>query len=201
MSRAEIKRHIDLQIISDWIEPKTRVLDLGCGRGILLEHLKSGKGVHGIGVDSDPQKILGCVKRGVSAYQGNADTLMHEFPDKFFDWVVCSRTVQELAKPETVINQALRVGKRLAMGFVNHGYWVNRVNIALHGRRVLNDVYPSPWHESNPSNPVTVLDFEEYCRDHKIAINQRVYLRGDWKTPCRFAPNLLAGYVLYDLSR
>ena len=201
MSRTEFRRHLDFQIINDWIDPNSRVLDLGCGRGILLEHLQREKNVTGIGVDSAPEKILGCVKRGVSAYQGDIEPVLGQFPDGFFDWVICSQTLPELTRPARIIEESLRVGQRLAMAFVNHGYWLNRWNMARYGHRVINEVYPRAWYHSNPSNPVSVRDFEGFCRTRQFNINRAVYLRGDWRNRCSVFPNLLAGYVLYDLSR
>jgi len=96
MSKLVEKRTVDMQIIGDWVEPGSRVLDLGCGRGVLLDYLQQTKQVRGLGVDLDFQKILGCVRRGVTAYQGDMEAFMHAFPDRFFDRVICSRTVQEL---------------------------------------------------------------------------------------------------------
>ena len=200
-SRTEFRRHLDFQIISDWIEADSRVLDLGCGRGILLEHLQRAKNVTGVGVDSDPAKILGCIKRGVSAYKGDINPFLGQFPDNFFDWVVCSRTLPELPQPARMIEESLRVGRRLAMGFVNHGYWFNRWNMIRYGHRAINEVFPRAWHQSNPSNPVSVRDFEGFCRNQSYDINRVVYLRGDWKTHCSVWPNFFAGYVLYDISR
>ncbi len=199
--RTQIKRETDLQIISGWIEPGSRVLDLGCGRGILLEHLARTKNIQGIGVDVDNRKILGCVKRGVPAYQGDAEKVLAEFPDRFFDWIVCSRTVQELARPRHVILEALRAGRRLAVGFVNFGYWLNRASLAWRGSRVRNDVYPDSWDQSPPVNPVAIRDFEKFCGRQNIRVERRIYLAGDWETPLRLLPNLRSGYALYSLSR
>ena len=95
MSRQIEKRTVDMQIIGDWVEPNTRVLDLGCGRGVLLDYLTQTKQVSGIGVDLDFAKISACVSRGLNAYQGDMTQFLREFPEKHFDRVICSRTVQE----------------------------------------------------------------------------------------------------------
>ncbi len=200
MKRQAIKRETDLQIVSDWVEQGARVLDLGCGRGILLEYLHQTRGIYGVGVDNDPQKILGCVKRGVNAYQGDIKQILSEFPDQYFDWVVCSRTLQELNKPKEVLFEAMRVGKRLAVGFVNFGFWLNRWHLFSRGQRVRNEVYPEVWHESRSMNPVSIADFESFCRDEGVSIHRRMYLGSDWKTPCRFLPGLFAGYALFEVS-
>jgi methionine biosynthesis protein MetW len=152
-------------------------------------------------VDTSFSKVTACIRRGLAAYQGDMEGFLREFPDGFFDHVLCSRTLQELSAPARVINEALRVGKRLAVGFVNHGYWENRVSLALNGRRLVNEVYPSEWSDSRPTNPVSLVEFERYCRANEIEMLRRVYLRGDWKTPCVYFRNLLSGYALYEVSR
>jgi methionine biosynthesis protein MetW len=195
------KRTVDMQIIGEWVDLHSRVLDLGCGRGELLDFLVQSKQVSGQGVDLDFRKVTECVRRGLVAYQGDMTGFMRAFPPKHFDRVICSRTVHELVHPTDVILEALRVGRALTVGFVNHGYWKNRVNVLLRGRKVRNVVYPEEWFESRPANPVTIADFEDFCRIKGIRVVRRVHLMGDWKTHCRALPNLLAGYALYDLTR
>jgi methionine biosynthesis protein MetW len=177
------------------------VLDLGCGSGLLLEHLQHAKDAQVVGVDSDLQSVIGCVGRGVTAYQGDIFEVLNFYPPNSFDWVVCSRTVQELAQPWPVLERALVVGRHVAVGFVNHGFWLNRWNMFRHGRRVRNEVYPEPWYKGRPSNPVTVGDFEEFCAAVGARVTRRAYLAGDWRTPCDFWPQLLAGYALYEFTR
>jgi methionine biosynthesis protein MetW len=195
------KRTVDMQIIGDWVEPNTRVLDLGCGAGALLDYLVQTKRVSGIGVDLEFAKITACVRRGLAAYQGDMTAFMRAFPDKHFDRVICSRTVQELGDPATVILEALRAGRTLTVGFVNHGFWKNRVNLLVRGRKIRNEIYKTEWFESRPANPVTIADFEHFCATQGIRIARRAHLSGNWRTPCRTLPNLFAGYALYDLSR
>ena len=201
MSLRAIKRTVDMQVIADWVEPGARVLDLGCGRGVLLDFLSQTKQVRGLGVDLDFAKVAACVRRGVTAYQGDMLELMRSFPEGHFDRVICSRTIEELPAPATVIGEALRVARRVTVGFVNHAYWKNRFGGVLAGRKPRNVVYPTAWQESRPANPVSVADFEAFCAADRIRIERRVYLRGDWQRPCRLRPNLLAGYALYDLAR
>lgn len=201
MSSLPAKRTVDLQIIADWVEPRSRVLDLGCGRGVLLELLAQTKQVSPVGVDLDVEKITACLRRGVSAYQGDMTTFMAGFADGHFDRVICSRTLEELPEPGRVLAEALRVGRAVTVGFVNHGYWKNRLDLLLRGRKPRNAVYTTEWFESRPSNPLSLADFEHFCATAGYRITRRALLRGDWKTPCGVLPNLLAGYAIYDLTR
>ncbi len=195
------KRTVDMQILADWIEPGARVLDLGCGRGVLLEFLAQTRRARAFGVDLDFGKISACVRRGLSAYQGEMLDYMRALPDGHFDHIICSRTLEEVPDPAAVIAEALRAGRAVTVGFANHGYWKNRYDTLLLGRKPRNPVYPDAWHESRPANPATLADFEDFCTASGYRVQRRAHLRGDWKTPCPLWPNLLAGYALYQLTR
>jgi methionine biosynthesis protein MetW len=201
MSKLVEKRTMDMQLIGEWVEPQSRVLDLGCGRGELMGYLVQAKQVLATGVDLDFTRISACVRRGLSAYQGDMTEFMRAFPDRHFDRIICSRTAHELDDPAGVILEALRAGSKVTVGFVNHGFWKNRLNVLFRGRKVRNIVYTTPWHESRPANPLTIADFEDFCREKNIRVARRAHLLGDWRTPCPVLPNLLAGYALYDLAR
>ncbi|MBS0664091.1 MAG: methyltransferase domain-containing protein [Verrucomicrobia bacterium] len=201
MNKVVEKRTVDMQIIGEWVAPGSRVLDLGSGRGALLDYLVQTKEVSALGVDLDFGRVTACVARGIPVYQGDMTAFMREFPDRYFDRVICSRTVQELDDPTGVILEALRVGRALTVGFVNFGFWKNRVDALTRGRKVRNEVYTTEWFESRPANPVTIADFEHFCAAKGITITRRAHLRGNWRSPCRFLPNLFAGYALYDLRK
>lgn len=200
MSRNDIKRQTDQQIISEWIGEGERVLDLGCGRGILLEHLLRTKHIRPLGVDVDLSKVQSCIRRGVPVYHGDADTLLQQFGDHTFDWVILSRTVQELQQPGKILAEALRVGSNLAVGFVNHGYWLNRWHMLRSGSRPTNEVFPLTWDAGCPYNPVTIKGFEAFVKERGFKIRQSVFLRGDWMRRAHGLPNLRAGYALYHLT-
>ncbi len=194
------KRQVDFQVIARWVGEGDHVLDLGCGRGVLLEYLQQKKSVYAVGVDIEIDKIISCIKRGVSAYHGDVYTLLKSFDTASFDRVIFSRSVDLLDDPEVILKEALRVGKRVTVGFVNHGFWRNRFSFITQGRRIQNEVYPKPWYETQPSNPFSVMEFESFCKTQNIKVEQREFLSGDWSTPCPFLPGLLAGYAIYDLT-
>ena len=201
MNTSTKKRNVDFQFIAEWVKDEDRILDLGCGRGVLLEYLKHTKSAYAVGVDNEFEKVLSCIKRGVIAYHGDVNSVLPRFETNCFVRVILSRSVDLINDPDAILGEALRVGKRATVGFINHGFWKNRFNYFFHGRRVINEIYPKTWYESNPSNPFSIEEFEDFCAVRKISIMDRVHLRGDWQKTCQFLPNYMSGYAIYDLSK
>lgn len=200
-AKADLRNEADAHIFGEWIGDDTRVLDLGCGRGALLSRLARKSGVYGVGVDSDHDKVSVCLGHGVNAIQGDMLAVLKSLPDRSFDWVVCSRVLQELSNPSEVVLEALRVGKRVAVAFVNHGHWRNRVSMLRYGHRLRTGQNPNPWYHSEPTNPLSVADFEDFCAHYGIVIGRRIFLGSDLKTRRTFLPKLSAGYGVYELLR
>lgn len=207
-NRYEVKKEADFKVIDEWVEDGSRVLDLGCGRGLLLEHLRESKGVEGLGFDLDLEKAISCVSRGVSVYQEDIRKGLQEFKEDSFDWVIFSRMVEELPEPGKILQEALRVGKRVAVSFVNHGYWRNRLHFIFRGKRVCNDVYPHRWESSHLSNHFSISEFEEFCENLSnkssnlsIRIGRKVFHKGDWVGTCSILPNFRAGLAIYEIVK
>lgn len=201
LRRTYKRRQIDFEIMAEWIEDNSRVLDLGCGRGVLLRELMDRKKVYGVGVDSNPEKIASCVKRGVNAFQEDVSGALSRFGEGTFDYVVLTRTLELIEEPGEVILQALTVGRSVLVGAVNRGYWRNRISFLLRGRAKKNAVYPLWWEESPLSNHLSVGELLAFAERKGLEVSRSVYLRGDWRTPCTILPNWLAGYAIFEIRR
>ena len=196
------KRQIDANVIAQWVNAGDRVLDLGCGRGVLLEYLKQKKSVNGVGVDISFEYILSCVKRGVTAYHGDIRQLLTKFENDTFDRVIFSRSVEFVNDPDIILAEGLRVGKHVTVGFLNHAFWKNRLSFFCKGRRfVVKDLQKRAWFEAQRSTPFSVSEFDAFCNLRKIRIVNRTYLSADLQSECTVLPNLFASYAIYDLAK
>ena len=205
-NRYEVKKEADFRAIDRWVNPREKVLDLGCGRGLLLEHLSESKEVFGLGIDRELNKSISCIARKVPIYQEEIFKGLSKFKDNSFDWVIFSRMIESLPEPGRILKESLRVGKRVAVSFVNHGYWRNRWNFLLEGKRVCNEVYPHQWESSHLSNHFSINEFREFCRrlqkeGMKVSLGRTVYYRGDWVKRCTFFPNLRAGLAIIEIQK
>lgn len=195
------KRQVDFQILFDWVQPGSRVLDLGCGRGVLLERLIQSRGVNGLGVDIELDKVTSCVRRNVPVYHGSIDEALRTFDSNSFDHVIISRTLEVIDNPAEIVRESLRVGKTVMVGLINHAWWINRFNLLTKGRRTVNVVLPDVWERSGKLTPFAIKDFESFCERENIEILRHHYFRGDWQRECKLFPNFFAGYALYEMLK
>jgi len=201
LRRTNKRRQIDFEIMANWIEEGSSVLDLGCGRGVFLKELQAKKKVRAIGVDSDPSKVASCIRRGVNVIQGDASRTLSEFNDDSFDYVIFSRTLEMISEPGAVIRRALRIGRSVLVGTINRGFWNNRLYFLLRGRGARNDVYPLNWEDSPLTNHLSVGELEAFVRRADLRIRRSIYLRGNWKSRCRLASSWRAGYAIFEISK
>ena len=129
----------DLQVIGSWIDPGSRVLDLGCGNGDLLYFLKQEKQVHGTGIEFSESKVAKCIERGLTVLQGDFQEEVHDYPDQSFDFVILSQTLQQIMDPQDLIPELLRIGKRVIVSFSNFGHWLIRMQILFTGQAPKTD--------------------------------------------------------------
>ena len=158
----------DLQRLYDWIEPHSRVLDLGCGDGSLLAALKA-KHVKGYGVELDVDNVVACVSQGVDVVQADLEQGLAEFGSRRFDTVILSQTLQAMRHTEGILTEMLRVGREAIVTFPNFGFWQNRWSIAL-GRMPVTRSIPFEWYNTPNIHWCTLVDFEALCAKHNIRI-------------------------------
>lgn len=188
----------DLQAIAGLIEPRQRVLDLGCGDGALLDYLIKRKQVSGRGIELDEANILACVRRGLSVRQGNLEEGLADYPDHSFDRVILSQTLQFLDDPVMIIREMLRVGRQAIVSFPNWGYWRCRLALLLGGRMPEAPDYPEPWFATPRWQALTATDFRRFCVAHNINVRAEVFLAGE--RTGTLAPNLMAQTAVFALE-
>lgn len=158
----------DLARIAQWVQPQTRVLDLGCGDGTLLVHLKRSKKVQGIGVEISDARVLSCVQRGVHVIQQNLEDGLAMFDDQQFDTVVLSQTLQSMHNTEHILREMTRVAREAIVSFPNFGYWPHGWSILL-GRMPVTGQMPYDWHDTPNIHLCTLKDFERLS--HKLGFS------------------------------
>ena len=194
---AQLAVHND--IISKIIEPGSRVLDLGCGDADLLAWLADNKNVDARGVELDAQKVQRAISRGVSAYQGDLEECLHDYPDAAFDYVILSQTLLEVRQPLKVLKQMLRVGKRIIVAFPNFGHWSVRLAHLFTGRAPKNKLFPHDWYDSPNIHFLTVHDFEMMAAKEGWIMEQSIYLAGS--EPLKMFPNFFAETAVFLIRR
>jgi methionine biosynthesis protein MetW len=195
----EVLGRSDYAIIGDIIEPGTKVLDLGCGEGELLEWLAENKNVQGRGVEISVAKVQRAISRGVSVFQGDIDEGLADYPNGAFDYVILSQTLQETRRPLKVLQEMLRVGRRAIVAFPNFGHWMVRLSMLRTGQAPKTRLFPYDWHESPNIHFLTIHDFENLAAKQEIRIERRYFLTGARRISV--LPNLLAEVGVFLVRR
>ena len=188
----------DFEAISRWIKPNSSVLDLGCGDGELLVHLKQSRNIIGYGIENDGAGILACVSNGVNVIQSNLESGLKEVGDGAFDYVILSQTLQAMKRTEAVIDEMLRVGTEAIVSFPNFGYWQHRWQL-LKGRMPVSDALPYEWHNTPNVHMCTVADFDAFCARKKLRVLNRLVMNGEREQT--LLPNLMGTLALYRLAK
>ena len=168
----------DFRLIADMIESGSRVLDIGCSDGALLEYLARERSIVGRGMELSQAGVNASVSRGLSVVQGNADTDLVDYPDGAFDYVVLSQTLQATHDPRKVMEQLVRIGQHAIVSFPNFGYWRVRLRLLFAGRMPVTPSLPDHWYETPNIHLCTILDFVELCQRGGIDI-ERALILGD----------------------
>jgi methionine biosynthesis protein MetW len=193
----------DLEIIQHWIAPESRVLDLGCGDGNLLQYLKQTKNVADIGLEIDAENINQCLARGVNVIEQNIDQGLDNFQSDSFDTVLLTQTLQALSNPDLLIDEMLRIGKNGIVTFPNFGNWKSRLYLLSRGRMPVSKFMPYQWYDTPNIHFCTVKDFDNLCIEKNIKVLTRTVVdlehQGSWYI--KAWPNLLGEIAIYHLTR
>jgi methionine biosynthesis protein MetW len=194
---------LDLTLIQDWIKPRARVLDLGCGDGTLLEMLRDHKQVDGLGVEIDPEDITRCVARGIAVVEQDLNESLANFGSGSFDVVVMTLALQALKSPDRVLDETLRIGRESIVTFPNFGHWRCRWYIGTRGRMPVSKMLPYQWYDTPNIHLCTIRDFEALCAERGIHIRHRAVVGASDRQGlgARLLPNLFGVTAVYHLSR
>ena len=188
----------DYELIGSWIPERARVLDLGCGDGVLLAGLTATHGVTGYGIEIDAANVLASVKQGVNVVQADIESGLASFEDNAFDFVILSQTLQAMRNAERVLNEMLRVGREGIVTFPNFGYWRHRLDI-LGGHMPVSKSLPYSWYDTPNIHLCTVKDFEDLCAKVGAEILDERVLNGG-KT-INLLPNLFGSLGVFRFRR
>ena len=160
----------EFQVIAELIEKEKKVLDVGCGDGTLMEFLKNNKKTNIRGLEISKSKVQECIAKGLTVIEGNAEKDLAQFPDKSFDYVVLSQTLQAFLDPELVINELLRVGKKAIVTIPNFGYWRIRLHLLLKGTMPITKTLPDEWYNTPNIHMCSIKDFFHFVKSRDIKI-------------------------------
>jgi methionine biosynthesis protein MetW len=189
---------LDHQIIMDLIEPQSSVLDLGCGTGELLYRLIKAKNVRGHGVEIDDQAIFACVAKGVNVLHGDIDSGLADYDDKSFDYLILNQSLQQVQHLEAVLKDALRVGKKVIVGFPNFAHYRARLRLAFAGKVPVTKSLPYQWYTTPNLHFLSIADFVDYCRSRHLRIERKIF--ASEHRIIRFLPNIFAQIGVFLIS-
>lgn len=194
----------DLQIIAELIDEKCRVLDLGCGKGELMEYLRDQKQAEICGIEKDEEKVIEGIERGLPILHGDINGETQDFADQTFDYVILSQTLQQVYMPEKVIIEILRIGKKAVVSFPCFNHLSIRFQFLFGGKAPVTEELPYNWYDTPNIRVITLKDFRVFCSRHKIQILNEIAISSHHRkssgTFVRFFPHLFAKYGIFLLS-
>ena len=195
----------EFQVIAELIENDKKVLDVGCGDGILMDFLKKNKNTNIRGLEISKSKVQECIAKGLTVIEGNAEKDLKQFPDKSFDYVILSQTLQAFLDPELVIKELLRVGKKAIVTIPNFGYWKVRLHLLLKGTMPITKRLPDEWYNTPNVHMCSIKDFFHFVKSKDIKIfkslavsNQNVSIIKDSNLPIK---NLIADLGIFLIEK
>ncbi|MBA4418496.1 MAG: methionine biosynthesis protein MetW [Syntrophus sp. (in: bacteria)] len=188
----------DHKAILDLVSPSSSVLDLGCGTGDLLSLLVKEKNVKAQGIEIDDKAIFACVAKGLSVFHDDIDTGLPEYGDKSFDFVILNQSIQQVKRPDIVLREAMRVGRKVIVGIPNFTYITARIQIFFKGRVPITPSLPYEWHDTPNLHFLSLHDFSDYCEKRGIRIERVIYIGAEKRV--KVFPNLLAQIGIFVIS-
>ena len=168
---------LEFQIIAKLIKKNTRVLDVGCGDGTLMEFLKDNNKIDIRGIEISKNNVQKCIGKGLTVIEGDAEKDLSQFPDESFDFVILSQTLQAFLNPEKVISELLRVGKKAIVTIPNFGYWKVRLHLLTKGTMPITRTLPDEWYNTPNLHMCSIKDFFNFCDDRKINLYKSIALQ------------------------
>ena len=168
---------LEFKIIANLIEKNTRVLDVGCGDGTLMEFLKDNNKIDIRGIEISKSNVQKCIGKGLTVIEGDAEKDLSQFPDRSFDFVILSQTLQAFLNPEKVISELLRVGKKAIVTIPNFGYWKVRLHLLTKGTMPITRTLPDEWYNTPNIHMCSIKDFFNFCGDRKINLYKSIALQ------------------------
>ena len=181
---------LEYRAILQWIRQDSSVLDLGCGGGELLDLLVRERHIKAQGIEIDEKAIYQCVAKGLSVFHEDIDNGLSGYPDKSFDYVILNQSLQQVKKPDEVIKEALRVGRKVIIGFPNFAYYSARFQMFFRGKAPITPSLPYEWHDTPNLHFLSISDFVEYCHERGIKIRKAFFVGKNGRVV--ILPNLLA---------
>jgi len=169
----------EFKIISDFIETNSRVLDVGCGDGTLMEFLQNNKEIDIRGIEISKNNVQKCIGKGLTAIEGDAEKDLSQFPDGSFDFVILSQTLQAFLNPEIVIQELLRVGKKAIVTIPNFGFWRVRLHLLIKGTMPITKNLPDEWYNTPNLHMCTIKDFYKFCNERDIVLDKALALHNE----------------------
>ncbi|MDA7713260.1 methionine biosynthesis protein MetW [Candidatus Pelagibacter sp.] len=169
----------EFKIISNLINKNTRVLDVGCGDGTLMEYLKDSRKIDIRGIEISKNNVQKCLSKGLTVIEGDAEKDLLQFPDSSFDFVILSQTLQAFLTPEIVIKELLRVGKKAVVTIPNFGFWKVRLHLLLKGTMPITKSLPDEWYNTPNLHMCTLKDFYDFCENRNIKLDQSIALKNE----------------------
>lgn len=204
MNNSQDSLHLNYSVITECIEPNSKVLDLGCGEGDLLKMLIDKKQCSGSGIEINQNNVIASIQKGLSVVQGDIDEGLKEFLENEYDYVILNQTLQSTEKPDYVIEEMLRVGKKVVVSFPNFGYWRVRLYLFFKGRMPKSKMLPFTWYDTPNIHLLTIEDFFDFCKERDIKVKKQIYIkRGKIsKNPLtRLLTNLLCEEAVFVVER